>query len=91
METVCHTIEEIERAARRLPCVATDNREALTALGFELMYPQCVSGYESHLWVRSVDAGSAPSSGQNTLVIQRAFLGATRGPDEDVRARNRIP
>ncbi|MGA2394861.1 MAG: hypothetical protein ABSH03_16090 [Candidatus Lustribacter sp.] len=76
MDTLCHTREEIERLALRLPCVPTDNREALVALGFERLYPQAVSGYDSHLWTRSVDSGhNAGASGNaRKLIVQRAFL-----------------
>jgi hypothetical protein len=76
-----HTIEEIGCAARRLPCVPTDNGEALIALGFERTYPQCVLGYESHLWVRSVDTESlyGSSRGHKRLVMQRAYLNRPRG------------
>jgi hypothetical protein len=87
METLCHNREEIERAALRLPCVPTDNRDALIALGFERMYPQVAAGYESHLWVRSVDSGcnnGANSSGRKKLVVQRAFLD---GPADKSRRR----
>jgi hypothetical protein len=81
VEPLCHTIEEIDRAVRGLPCVLTDNREALIALGFERMYPQCVSGYESYLWVRSVDAESlyGSSRGHKRLVMQRAYLNRPHG------------
>jgi hypothetical protein len=72
MDTLCHTREEIERLAFRLPCVPTDNRDALVALGFERMYPQAASGYDSHLWMRSVDSGSR--TGGRRLIVQRAFL-----------------
>lgn len=76
MDTLCHTQEEIERLAFRLPCVPTDNRDALVALGFERMYPQAMSGYDSHLWARSVDAGynSDGGIGRRKLIVQRAFL-----------------
>lgn len=75
MDAVFHSREEIERALLRLHCVPTDNRDALLALGFERMYPQAASGYESHLWVRSVDSGYASSlCGGRKLVMQRAFL-----------------
>jgi hypothetical protein len=81
VERLCHTIEEIDWAARRLACVPTDNREALTALGFERMHPHCASGYESHLWVRSVDADSlyGSSGGHKRHVVQRAYLNRPRG------------
>lgn len=72
METLCHTQDEIERLAFRLPCVPTDNRDALLALGFERMYPQAASGYDSHLWMRAVDSGY--TAGARKLVVQRAFL-----------------
>ena len=86
MNALCHTREEIERFALRLPCVPTDNRDALIALGFQRMYPQVPSGYESHLWTRSVDANTiAGSSSQaRKLVIQRAFL---EGPSTTKRSR----
>ena len=75
MDALCHTQEEIERLAGRLPCVPTDNLDALIALGFERMYPQAASGYESRLWSRSMDAGySAGSRNGRKLVVQRAFL-----------------
>ena len=82
METLCHTIEEIDRAARILMCVPTDNRDALIALGFERMYPQCASGYESHLWVRAIDAGGRydATTGRKKLVMQRAYLDRPRRP-----------
>jgi hypothetical protein len=76
MNALCHTQEEIARLASRLPCVPTDNRDALIALGFERMYPQAVSGYESHLWMRSVDSGYAGAAGGRKLIVQRAFLDA---------------
>jgi hypothetical protein len=72
MDTLCHTQEEIARLAFRLPCVPTDNRDALVALGFERMYPQANSGYDSHLWTRSVDSGG--HAGARKLIVQRAFL-----------------
>jgi hypothetical protein len=81
MATLCHNREEIEREARRLHCVPTDNRDALIALGFERMYPQVVAGYESHLWIRSVDADyhAGATGNARRRVIQRAFLaGASR-------------
>ena len=74
METFCHTREEIERLAFRLPCVPTDNRDALIALGFERMYPQAASGYDSRLWMRSVASGC--TTGARKLIVQRAFLDA---------------
>lgn len=74
MDALCHTQDEIDRLASRLPCVPTDNRAALLALGFERQYPQVVSGYESHLWVRSVDSRNAGSAGYRKLILQRAFL-----------------
>jgi hypothetical protein len=76
MDTLCHTQEEIERLAFRLPCVPTDNRDALIALGFERMYPQVASGYDSHLWVRSIDSGynAGAGMGYRKLIVQRAFL-----------------
>ena len=77
MSICCHSAEEIERAANRLPCVPTDNEAALIALGFEPMYPQENSGYYSHLWSRVVDARVAPN-GQRSLIIQRAYLERTR-------------
>jgi hypothetical protein len=39
MDALCHSREEIERMASRLPCVPTDNIDALIDLGFERMYP----------------------------------------------------
>jgi hypothetical protein len=83
MDALCHTREEIERLASRLPCVPTDNREALLALGFERMYPQAASGYDSHLWMRSVDAGDSAVIGKRRIV-QRAFLD---GPSARIRRR----
>ncbi len=74
MDSLCHTREEIERLAFRLPCVPTDNRDALIALGFERMYPHAASGYDSHLWMRSVDSGY--NAGARRLIVQRAFLDA---------------
>lgn len=76
MDALCHTQEEIERLAFRLSCVPTDNRDALVALGFERMYPQAVSGYDSHLWTRSVDSGYSAAQGMHgrKLIVQRAFL-----------------
>ena len=77
MNTLCHTREEIERLAMRLPCVPTDNRDALVDLGFERMYPQASTGYESHLWTRSVDSGFTSGLGSGRkLIVQRAFLEA---------------
>jgi hypothetical protein len=78
MNVLCHTQEEIERLAPRLTCVPTDNRDALIALGFQRMYPQAASGYDSHLWMRSVDSGhngGAIGLGRK-LIVQRAFLDA---------------
>jgi hypothetical protein len=76
MGVLCHSPEEIERAALRLPCVPTDNRNALVTLGFERMYPQATSGYDSHLWVRAIDSeySSGASGSRRKLVVQRAFL-----------------
>jgi hypothetical protein len=79
MDALCHTREEIERLAMRLPCVPTDNRNALIELGFERMYPLAASGYESRLWVRSVDSGYVGSTGNGRrLIVQRAFLDGAR-------------
>jgi hypothetical protein len=77
MDALCHTREEIERVAMRLPCVPTDNRDALIELGFERMYPETASGYESRLWTRSVDSGYVGSGSGRKLIIQRAFLDAS--------------
>ena len=86
MNALFHTREEIERFAQRLPCVPTDNRDALIALGFQRMYPQIPLGYESHLWTRSVDANTSPGSSSyaRKLIVQRAFLD---GPSTPKRAR----
>jgi hypothetical protein len=79
MDALCHTREEIERLAMRLPCVPTDNRDALIDLDFERMYPLAASGYESRLWVRSVDSGYVGSTGNSReLIVQRAFLDGPR-------------
>jgi hypothetical protein len=71
-----HNREDIEWAAVRLHCVPTDNRDALFSLGFDRMYPQSASGYQSHLWVRSIDynynAGTLRHG--RKLVIQQAYL-----------------
>lgn len=72
MGVLCRTKEEIERIASRLPCVPTDNFDAMMALGFERLYPQTASGYVSHLWARSVELRSI--AGARKLVVQRAFL-----------------
>lgn len=82
MDALCHSAEEIERAARFMPCVPTDNRDALIALGFEREYPQVASGYESRLWVRSVEYGyhSSGSSYARKLVQQRAYLDTRKRP-----------
>jgi len=75
VNTVFHSKDEIERAASRLPCVPTDNLDALIALGFERMYPQISSGYDSRLWVRAVESDScADSSRGRRRIVQRAFL-----------------
>jgi hypothetical protein len=75
MDALFHSQEQIERALRRLHCVPTDNRDALLALGFQRMYPQVTSGYDSHLWVRSVDAGSSSSLCYGRRrIMQRAYL-----------------
>ena len=68
--------KEIERAAPRVFCVPTDNRDALIALGFERMYPQAATGHESRLWVRSVDSGYCSGTTRNgrKLIVQRAYL-----------------
>ena len=75
MDALFHSREEIESALLRLHCVPTDNREALLALGFAPMYPKATKGYESRLWVRSIDSGYDSSLGNGRkLVLQRAFL-----------------
>lgn len=75
MKTLFHSKDEIEHAALRLHCVPTDNRDALISLGFEPMYPQIASGYDSHLWGRVVDTeSSAGISNHRKLVVQRAYL-----------------
>jgi len=76
MDSLCHSREEIERAAVRLPCVPTDNREALIALGFERISPDAPTGYESHLWERAVDSGYRTVSMRNgrRKIVQRAYL-----------------
>jgi hypothetical protein len=76
VDALFHSREAIERALTRLHCVPTDNRDALLALGFERMYPQVGTGYYSHLWVRSIDAGDhiRPASGRRQMVVQRAYL-----------------
>jgi len=79
MDALFHRREDIERALVRLHCVPTDNREALLALGFEPMYPEATKGYESHLWVRSIDSGHGSSlRNGRKLVLQRAFLKETK-------------
>lgn len=83
MDVLCHAREEIERLALRLPCVPTDNHDALIELGFERMYPRAASGYESRLWVRSVDSGYVGSNGRK-FIVQRAFLD---GPSTNHRSR----
>ena len=75
MNTLFHSKDEIEHAALRLHCVPTDNRDALISLGFEPMYPQIASRYDSHLWARVVESnGSAGRSKGRKLVVQRAYL-----------------
>ena len=76
MDTLCHSREEIERAASRLPCVPTDNHAALIELGFERMCPDVATGYESHLWERVVDSGYRTITMRNgrRKVVQRAYL-----------------
>jgi hypothetical protein len=75
VEAVLHSQEEIERALPRLPCVPTDNRDALLTLGFQRMYPQVLSGYDSHLWSRAVNSGHGSSScNGRKLIVQRAYL-----------------
>jgi hypothetical protein len=80
MEAIFHNREDIEQALPRLYCVPTDNRDALLALGFQRMYPQVASGYESHLWVRSVDSGFASTlHNGRRLIMQRAYLEQRKG------------
>jgi hypothetical protein len=75
MDALFHSREDIERALVRLYCVPTDNRDALLALGFQPMYPQATTGYERHLWVRSIDSGHGSSlRNGRKFVLQRAFL-----------------
>jgi hypothetical protein len=75
MDALFHSREEIERALARLHCVPTDNRKVLLALGFQPMYLQLMKGYESRLWVRSIDSayGSLLSNGRK-LLVQPAYL-----------------
>jgi hypothetical protein len=85
MDALCHSREEIERMASRLPCVPTDNIDALIDLGFERMYPHVISGYESRLWIRSVEHRYGGSIGAGRkLIVQRAYLD---GPAGKVRTR----
>jgi hypothetical protein len=86
VDALCHTREEIERLVLRLPCVPTDNRDALLELGFERMYPQVASGYESRLWMRSVDSGYAGPSKGRKFIVQRAYLD---GPSINRRSHHR--
>jgi hypothetical protein len=76
VNAIFHNREQIEWAAVRLYCVPTDNRDALLSLGFERMYPQVASGYESHLWARSIDSdyNAGTMKKGRKLVMQRAFL-----------------
>jgi hypothetical protein len=85
MNALCHSREEIERMASRLPCVPTDNVDALIDLGFERMYPHATSGYERRLWIRSIEHRYSGSIGAGRkLIVHRAYLD---GPAAKVRAR----
>ena len=80
MDALCHSREEIECMASRLPCVPTDNVDALIDLGFERMYPNATSGYESRLWIRSVEQRYSGSIGAGRkLIVQRAYLDGPAG------------
>jgi hypothetical protein len=76
VNAIFYNREQIEWAVVRLHCVPTDNHDALLSLGFERMYPQVTSGYESHLWVRSVDSDYNAGTERHgrKLVVQRAYL-----------------
>lgn len=63
----------------RLPCVPTDNRDALISLGFERMYPDAAKGYLSHFWMRVVDSRDLGAPGTHRkMVVQRAYLDEAR-------------
>lgn len=74
MAIIMHSEEEIERAARVLACVPTDNRAALERLGFARSYPQEKSGYNSRIWQRSIDHSFRPDLMERRRVVQRAYL-----------------
>jgi hypothetical protein len=74
MNSVVHTLSEIERMLRLGLTPITDNAAALTELGFERVNPQIKSGYESTIWERSIERGRLKYSGDRLLVRERAFF-----------------
>jgi hypothetical protein len=74
MDSVAHTLSQIEHMLRLGLTPITDNADALAELGFERAYPQIKSGYESTIWERSIDMGRLSYSGYRQLVRQRAFV-----------------
>jgi hypothetical protein len=74
MNSVVHTLSEIEHMLRRGLTPITDNSDALAELGFERAYPQIKSGYESTIWERSIDRGRLNYYGYRFLVRERAFV-----------------
>lgn len=68
--------EEIERFLQHGLAPITDDASALVNLGFARAYPNATGGFESSVWVRSVDHGYR-QTGQGlgrVMVCQRAFL-----------------
>jgi hypothetical protein len=74
MESIVHTLSEIQRLLRLGLTPITDNANALAELGFERAYPQIKSGYESTIWERSIDRGRLNYDGYRRLVRERAFF-----------------
>jgi hypothetical protein len=70
---IVHVAEELVALLRRGMSPATDNRNALQALGFERAYPQVREGYESTIWERSIEHHRRPD-GLRVLARERAYL-----------------
>jgi hypothetical protein len=70
---IVHVAEELVALLRRGMSPATDNRNALLALGFERAYPQVPTGYEATIWERSIEHHRRPN-GLRVLARERAYL-----------------
>jgi hypothetical protein len=74
MDSIAHTISAIEHMLRLGLTPITDNVDALAELGFERAHPQIKSGYESTIWVRSIERSPLSYNGQRRFARQRAFF-----------------